>query len=83
MSSVDKSSSLPQDNPSLLVGRNWIERLLVSFIANHTPEMPGSCKTLIAINGGEAANHDPDQTAVSFLYLCLVSPLRKAAPGIA
>jgi hypothetical protein len=38
MSSVDKSSSLPQDNPSLLIGRNWIERLLVSFIANHTPK---------------------------------------------
>jgi hypothetical protein len=38
MSSVDKSSSLPQDNPSLLIGRNWIERLLVSFIANHSPK---------------------------------------------
>ena len=38
MSSVDKSSSSPAENPSFLTGRNWIERLLVSFIANHTPK---------------------------------------------
>ena len=38
MSSVDKSSSSPAENPSLLTGRNWIERLLVSFIDNHTPK---------------------------------------------
>ena len=38
MSSVDKSSSSAAENPSLLTGRNWIERLLVSFIANHTPK---------------------------------------------
>ena len=38
MSCVDKSSSSPAENPSLLTGRNWIERLLVSFIANHTPK---------------------------------------------
>jgi hypothetical protein len=37
MSGVDKSSS-PPDNPSLLVGRNRIERLLVSFVAVHTPK---------------------------------------------
>src|SRR5260370_9515738 len=38
MSSVDRSCSWPPDNPFLLRGRNWIERLLVSFIANHTPK---------------------------------------------
>jgi hypothetical protein len=38
MSSAGKSSSSSAENPSLLTGRNWIERLLVSFIANHTPK---------------------------------------------
>jgi hypothetical protein len=38
MSSVDKSSPSPAENRSLLTGRNWIERLLVSFIDNHTPK---------------------------------------------
>ena len=38
MSSVDKSSSSAPDNPSLLTGRNWIERRLVSYIENHTPK---------------------------------------------
>jgi hypothetical protein len=45
MSSVDKSSSSPPDNPSLLIGRNWIERLLVIFIANHTPK----CREVIRL----------------------------------
>jgi hypothetical protein len=34
MSSVDKSSSSPAENPSILTGRNWFERLLISFIAS-------------------------------------------------
>ena len=38
MSNLDKSSSSPAENRSLLTGRNWIERLLVSFIASHTPK---------------------------------------------
>ncbi len=38
MSSVDKSSSSPAKNPSLLTGRNWFERLLISLIASHTPK---------------------------------------------
>jgi hypothetical protein len=38
MTSVDKSSSSPKDNPSILTGRNWIERRLVSYIDNHTPK---------------------------------------------
>jgi hypothetical protein len=38
MTSVDKSSSSPKGNPSILTGRNWIERRLVSYIANHTPK---------------------------------------------
>src|ERR1700758_2848889 len=36
MGIVDKSSSA--ENPSLLAGRNWFERMLVSFIAEHTPK---------------------------------------------
>ena len=38
MSIADRSSSSPPENPSPLPGRNWIERLLVSFIADHTPK---------------------------------------------
>ena len=38
MTSGDKSSSSPADNPSILSGRNWIERRLVSYIENHTPK---------------------------------------------
>jgi hypothetical protein len=38
MSSVDKSSSSPAENPSILTGRNWFERLLISFIASRTPK---------------------------------------------
>ena len=45
MSSVHKSSSLPAENPSLLTGRNWFERLLVRFIANHTPK----CREVIKL----------------------------------
>src|ERR1700732_222398 len=36
MGTVDKSSSAK--NPSLLAGRNWFERMLVRFIAEHTPK---------------------------------------------
>ena len=36
MGIVDKSSSA--ENPSLLAGRNWFERMLVSFIAERTPK---------------------------------------------
>src|ERR1700739_452080 len=38
MSIVDKSSFSPAENPSPLTGRNWFERLLVGFIANHPPK---------------------------------------------
>ena len=37
MGNVDKSSSLSAENPSPLAGRNWLEKMLVSFIAKHTP----------------------------------------------
>ena len=45
MSSVDKSSSSPAENPSLLTGGNWFERLLVGFIDNHTPK----CREVIKL----------------------------------
>ena len=45
MSIVDKSSSSPAENPSPLTGRNWFERLLVGFIANHTPK----CREVIKL----------------------------------
>lgn len=38
MSSIDKSSSSPDGNPSLLTGRNWLERWLISFIDSRTPK---------------------------------------------
>jgi hypothetical protein len=82
MSSVDKSSSSPE-NPSLLTGRNWLERLLISLITRHTPKMPGGGKALTAINGRETANCDADQIAVSLSHVRVVPALRKAAPGTA
>src|SRR3974377_740264 len=36
MGNADKSSSA--ENPPLLTGRHWFERLLVSFIAKRTPK---------------------------------------------
>src|SRR5277367_4753307 len=38
MGKVDKSSSSSVENPSILAGRNWLERMLVSFIAERTPK---------------------------------------------
>jgi hypothetical protein len=38
MGSADKSSSSSSENLSLLAGRNWFERLLMSFIAKRTPK---------------------------------------------
>src|SRR6201997_5568812 len=38
MGNADKSPSSSAENPSLLAGRNWFERLLVSFIAKRTPK---------------------------------------------
>ena len=38
MGNTEKSSSSSAENPSLLAGRNWFERLLVSFIAKRTPK---------------------------------------------
>ena len=38
MSNAEKSSSSSAENPSLIAGRNRFERLLVSFIAKHTPK---------------------------------------------
>jgi len=38
MGNAEKSSSSSAENPSFLAGRNWLERLLVSFIAKRTPK---------------------------------------------
>ena len=38
MGNAEKSSSSSAENPSLLAGRNWFERLLVSFIGKRTPK---------------------------------------------
>jgi hypothetical protein len=38
MGKAEKSSSSSAENPSLLAGRNWLERLLVGFIAKCTPK---------------------------------------------
>jgi hypothetical protein len=46
MSSVDKSSSSPEENPYLLTGRNWLERLLIRLIASHTPKCQEVVKLL-------------------------------------
>src|SRR6516165_8759452 len=46
MGNADKSSSPSAENPSLLAGRNWLERLLVSFIATRTPKCQEVVKLL-------------------------------------
>src|SRR5215469_13695345 len=38
MVSADQSSFSAPPNPSLLTGRNWIERRLVTYIDDHTPK---------------------------------------------
>jgi len=38
MGNVDKSSASSAENSSLLAGRNWFGRLLVSFIGKRTPK---------------------------------------------
>ena len=38
MSNAEKSSPSSAENASLLAGRNRVERLLVNFIAKHTPK---------------------------------------------
>src|ERR1700752_2728361 len=43
MGNPDKSSSA--ENPSLLAGRNWFERLLVSFIAKGAP----NCREVVRL----------------------------------
>lgn len=45
--------------------------------------MPGGRKALVAINGREIADYDPDQTAVSLSYVRVVPALRKPASGTA
>jgi hypothetical protein len=45
MGNVDKSSPSSAENPSLLPGRNWLERTLVSFIAKYTP----TCREVVRL----------------------------------
>jgi len=45
MVSADQSSFSAPPNPSLLTGRNWIERRLVSYITNHTP----TCRDVVRL----------------------------------
>jgi hypothetical protein len=45
MGDIDKSSSSSAEDPSLLAGRNWLERMLVSFIAKHTP----TCREVVRL----------------------------------
>jgi hypothetical protein len=35
---VIANKSLSAENPSPIAGRNWLERMLVSFIGKHTPK---------------------------------------------
>jgi hypothetical protein len=46
MGNAEKPSSSSAENPSLLAGRNRLERLLVSFIAKRTPKCPEVVKLL-------------------------------------
>ena len=45
MGNAEKSSSSSAENPSFLAGRNWFERLLVSFIAARTP----TCREVVRL----------------------------------
>jgi RNA polymerase sigma-70 factor (TIGR02943 family) len=72
MSGVDKSSS-PPDNPSLVVGRNWIERLLVSFIADHTPK----CREVVKLLSQSMELRLPMSTRIKLRFHFLLS-----VPGV-
>jgi uncharacterized protein (DUF2461 family) len=67
MSRVDKSSS-PPDNPSLLVGRNWFERLLVSFIADHTPK----CREVVKLLSQSMEVRLPMSTRIKLRFHFLI-----------
>jgi hypothetical protein len=67
MRGVDKSC-LPPDNPSLLVGRNWIERLLVSFIADHTPK----CREVVKLLSQSMELRLPMSTQIKLRFHFLI-----------
>ena len=67
MSGIDKSSS-PPDNPSLLVGRNWIKRLLVSFIADHTPK----CREVVKLLSQSLEVRLPMSTRIKLRFHFLI-----------
>ena len=81
MGIVDKSSSA--ENPSLLAGRNWFERMLVSFIAERTPK----CREVVRLLSQSMEVKLPLATRIKirfhYLICCLVLPLRKTAPSVA
>ena len=83
MGNAEKSSSSSAENPSLLAGRNWFEKLLVSFIAKRTPK----CREVVRLLSQSMEVKLPLTTRIkiqnSLSDLCLVLPLRTTAPSVA
>ena len=67
MSGIDKSP-WPPDNPSLLVGRNWIEGRLVSFIADHTPK----CREVVKLLSQSLEVRLPMSTRIKLRFHFLI-----------
>ena len=82
MGNDEKSTSSSAENPSFLAGRNWFERLLVDFIAKHTPK----CREVVSLLSQSMEVKLPIATRITiqFHYLiCMVLPIRKTAKSVA
>lgn len=66
MGNADKASSAK--NPSLLAGRNWFERLLVSFIAKRTP----SCRDVVRLLSQSMEEKLPVTTRIKIRFHYLI-----------
>src|ERR1700722_12302721 len=66
MGTVDKSSSA--ENPSLLAGRNWFERMLVSFIAERTPK----CREVVRLLSKSMEDKLPLATRIKIRFHYLI-----------
>ena len=79
MGKAEKSSSSSAENPSLLAGRNWLERLLVGFIAKRTPK----CRQVVKLLSQSMEVKLPVATRIKiqFHYLICIFESEDDAPG--
>jgi hypothetical protein len=66
MGNAEKSSSA--ENPSFIAGRNWLERLLVSFIAKRTPK----CREVVKLLSQSMEAKLPVTTCIKIRFHYLI-----------